>query len=130
MGEPKGGDFSQLNVLSLPLELCCGDPVTGFFRNGYCHTGPHDHGVHTVCSLITNEFLEFSVAAGNDLVTAIPEYEFPGLKSGNRWCLCARRWSQAYEAGCAPRLYLRATHEKTLQIIPLNILKKFAVDLS
>ena len=117
-------------MLGLPIELCCQDPVTGFFRDGHCHTGPLDHGLHTVCAQMTDEFLTFSVAAGNDLVTPMPQFEFPGLKDGDRWCLCALRWQQAYEAGRAPRLYLRATHQKTLEIVSLDVLKQFALDLS
>ena len=111
MGEPSGEPPKQLNVLGLPIELCCQDPVTGFFRDGHCHTGPMDHGLHTVCAQMTDEFLSFSVSAGNDLVTPMPQYGFPGLKAGDRWCLCAMRWHQAHEAGKAPRLYLRATHQ-------------------
>ena len=130
MGEPSGEPPKQLNVLGLPIELCCQDPVTGFFRDGHCHTGPMDHGLHTVCAQITDEFLSFSVSAGNDLVTPMPQYGFPGLKAGDRWCLCAMRWHQAHEAGKAPRLYLRATHQKTLEIVPLNVLKQFALDLT
>jgi uncharacterized protein (DUF2237 family) len=130
MGEPREESQQQLNVLGLPIELCCLDPVTGFYRDGHCHTGPHDHGRHTVCAEMTSEFLDFSVAAGNDLVTPMPQYDFPGLQAGDRWCLCAMRWHQAHEAGQAPRLYLRATHMKTLEIIPLAVLKQFALDLS
>lgn len=130
MGEPSGEPQRQLNVLGLPIELCCMDPVTGFFRDGHCYTGPYDHGRHTVCALMTEEFLTYSVAAGNDLVTPMPQYEFPGLQPGDRWCLCAMRWQQAHEAGQAPRLYLRATHQKTLEIMPLAVLKQFALDLS
>ena len=130
MGEPSDKPSQQLNVLGLPIELCCQDPVTGFFRDGHCHTGPLDHGMHTVCALMTEEFLTFSVAAGNDLVTPMPQYGFPGLKGGDRWCLCAMRWHQAHEAGHAPRLYLRSTHQRTLQVVPLDVLKQFALDLS
>ena len=130
MGEPRGDQNSQLNVLGLPIELCCQDPVTGFFRDGHCHTGPQDHGIHTVCVLMTEEFLEFSVGVGNDLSTPMPQYQFPGLQAGDRWCLCAMRWHQANEAGQAPRIYLRATHMKTLEVVPLNVLKQFALDLS
>ena len=90
----------------------------------------HEHGLHTVCAQMTDEFLAYSVSAGNDLVTPMPQYGFPGLKEGDRWCLCAMRWHQAHEAGEAPRLYLRATHQKTLEIVPLNVLKQFALDLS
>ncbi len=130
MGEPSGEAPRQLNVLGLPIELCCVDPVTGFFRDGHCHTGPHDHGRHTVCALMTEEFLAFSVSAGNDLVTPMPQYDFPGLQPGDRWCLCAMSCHQAHEAVMAPRIYLRATHQKTLEIVPLSVLKQFALDLS
>lgn len=130
MGEPSGESNEQLNALGLPIELCCQDPVTGFFRDGHCHTGPHDHGLHTVCALMTEEFLAFSAAAGNDLSTPIPQHGFPGLKEGDRWCLCAMRWHQAHQAGKAPRLFLRATHQKTLDVVPLDILKQHALDLS
>ena len=130
MGEPSGESPKQLNVLGLSIELCCQDPVTGFFRDGHCHTGPMDHWIHTVCAQMTDDFLAFSSAAGNDLSTPMPQYGFPGLQDGDRWCLCAMRWQQAHEAGQAPRLYLRATHQKTLEIVPLNVLKQFALDLS
>ena len=99
MGEPSGEPSKQLNVLGLAIELCCQDPVTGFFRDGHCHTGPMDHGLHTVCAQMTDEFLSFSVSAGNDLVTPMPQYGFPGLKAGDRWCLCAMRWHQARKRG-------------------------------
>lgn len=125
-----GGGGAQKNVLGGPLALCSGNPVTGFFRTGCCHTGPQDSGVHTVCVVMTDEFLAFSKAAGNDLSTPLKEFGFPGLKSGDRWCLCAARWKEAFDAGKAPRLVLAATHERTLQIAPLEILKKFAVDLN
>ena len=105
MGEPSGDPQGQLNVLGLPIEPCCQDPVTGFFRDGHCHTGPLDHGMHTVCAEMTEGFLNFSVAAGNDLVTPMPQYGFPGLSAGDRWCLCALRWAQAYEAGRSPALF-------------------------
>ncbi len=125
-----GGGGAQKNVLGGPLALCSDNPVTGFFRTGCCHTGPQDSGVHTVCVVMTDEFLAFSKAAGNDLSTPLKEFGFPGLKSGDRWCLCAARWKEAFDAGKAPRLVLAATHERTLQIAPLEILKKFAVDLN
>ena len=130
MGEPSGDPQGQLNVLGLPIELCCQDPVTGFFRDGHCHTGPLDHGLHTVCAEMTEGFLNFSVAAGNDLVTPMPQYGFPGLSAGDRWCLCALRWAQAYDAGHAPRVYLRATHKKTLEVVSLDVLKEYALDIS
>jgi len=124
------GGGAQKNVFGGPLALCSDNPVTGFFRTGCCHTGPQDSGVHTVCVVMTDEFLAFSKAAGNDLSTPLKEFGFPGLKSGDRWCLCAARWKEAFDAGKAPRLVLAATHERTLQIAPLEILKKFAVDLN
>lgn len=125
-----GGGGAQKNVLGGPLALCSDNPVTGFFRTGCCHTGPQDAGVHTVCVVMTGEFLEFSKAAGNDLSTPRKEFGFPGLKAGDRWCLCAARWKEAYDAGKAPKLVLAATHERTLLIAPLDVLKKYAVDLN
>jgi uncharacterized protein (DUF2237 family) len=121
---------AQLNVLGTELEECGLDPVTGFLRDGNCSTGPQDLGSHTVCAIVDESFLEYSLSAGNDLITPMPEYGFPGLKPGDRWCLCASRWKQAYEAGCAPPVYLRATHERALELIELDILKQFARDLS
>jgi uncharacterized protein (DUF2237 family) len=116
------------NVLGEPLQSCCNDPKTGFFRTGYCETGPDDHGVHTVCALMTPEFLRFTVQAGNDLVTPQPGFGFPGLKAGDRWCLCAARWLEAYEAGEAPPVVLEACHERTLDVVPLELLKEHAVE--
>jgi len=121
---------TQLNVLGTELEICCLDPLTGFLRDGNCSTGPQDPGSHTVCAVVDETFLEFSLAAGNDLITPMPEYGFPGLKPGDKWCLCASRWKLAYQANCAPPVYLRATHERALEIIELDILKQFARDLS
>ena len=118
------------NVLGEPLEVCSLDPLTGFTRNGDCETGPRDPGSHTVCARITREFLELSLARGNDLVTPQPEYGFPGLKPGDRWCLCAARWQEALEAGAAPRVVLRATHERALEVVSLADLKSHAFDLS
>lgn len=118
------------NVLGEPLQSCSAAPVTGFFRDGCCNTGPEDVGVHTVCALMTAEFLEFSRARGNDLSTPMPEMGFPGLKPGDRWCLCAARWKEALDAGKAPRVVLTATHEATLDIVALADLKKYAIDLS
>lgn len=118
------------NVLGEPLQSCSAAPVTGFFRDGCCNTGPEDVGVHTVCALMTAEFLEFSRARGNDLSTPMPEMGFPGLKPGDRWCLCAARWKEALDAGKAPRVALTATHEATLDIVALADLKKYAIDLS
>jgi uncharacterized protein (DUF2237 family) len=116
------------NVLGEPLEPCCFAPITGFERNGFCTTGPEDFGVHTVCAQMTKEFLAFSKARGNDLGTPVPEYRFPGLKAGSRWCLCAARWKEAYDAGVAPPVILSATHEATLDHVPLAALRAHAID--
>lgn len=124
---PKGN--RARNVLGGPLAECCADPMTGFYRDGCCNTGPQDHGVHTVCVRVTREFLEFSASRGNDLGTPMPEYGFPGLNPGDRWCLCAARWKEAYDAGQAPRVVLTATHERALEVIPLEALKAHALDL-
>lgn len=102
------------NVLQTELQSCCTDPLTGFYRDGYCHTGPQDTGRHVVCAIMTSEFLAFSKSRGNDLITPIPEYQFPGLKPGDQWCLCALRWKEALEADVAPPVILEATHEKVL----------------
>jgi uncharacterized protein (DUF2237 family) len=112
------------NVLGEPLQPCSMDPLTGFFRDGCCHTGAEDLGSHTVCSIMTASFLAFSKSRGNDLSTPRPEYRFPGLKAGDRWCLCAARWKEAWEAGCAPEVVLEATHEKALRIIPRSVLEE------
>lgn len=121
------------NVLGTNLQCCCANVRgtgigTGFYRNGYCSTGDQDIGRHTVCVQVTKEFLEYSKAVGNDLSTPIPQYYFPGLMDGDLWCLCAQRWVQAYQAGKAPRLYLQATHEKTLTYVPYEILRQYAID--
>ena len=120
--------YPSINVFGKELEMCCEDPETGFFRNGMCDTCREDHGVHTVCILATEDFLIFSKSVGNDLSTPHPEFEFPGLKPGDRWCLCARRWQEAYEQGKAPPVYLESTHEKTLKIVDFNILQGYAVN--
>ena len=119
-------DEAARNVLGGELASCSTEPVTGFYRNGCCETGPEDMGLHTVCAVMTAEFLEFSKAAGNDLSTPRPEFAFPGLKPGDRWCLCAPRWKEALDAGMAPQLVLEACHEETLAIVPLGVLKDFA----
>ena len=119
-------DEAARNVLGGELASCSTSPMTGFYRNGCCETGPHDTGMHTVCAVRTAEFLEFSKAAGNDLSTPRPEFAFPGLKPGDRWCLCAPRWKEALDAGMAPQLVLEACHEETLAIVPLGVLKDFA----
>lgn len=118
------------NVLGEPLEFCSIKPMTGFTRSGSCETGPEDAGNHTVCVQVTSEFLEFSRKAGNDLSTPLPEYGFPGLRPGDRWCLCAPRWQEALDAGAAPRVILRATHERALEAVELKDLKMRALDLS
>ena len=120
-------DEDARNVLGGELESCSLDPVTGFFRNGCCETGPQDTGIHTVCAVMTADFLAFSKAMGNDLSTPVPDYGFPGLKPGDRWCLCAPRWMEALEVGAAPQLVLAATHEETLAMVPLGVLKDHAV---
>jgi len=117
-----------LNVLGTELADCSHDPKTGFYRNGCCETGPDDVGVHTVCAVLTEEFLAFSKSRGNDLSTPRPEFGFPGLKDGDRWCLCAARWLEAYDADCAPRVHLEATHKKTLETAPLEALKEHALE--
>ena len=112
------------NVFGEELITCSSNPITGYFRNGCCDTDETDKGLHTVCVVITNEFLEFSSAVGNDLLTSIPEYNFPGLKEGDRWCLCALRWKQALIHNCAPKVVLESTNEKTLEIVSMDDLIK------
>ena len=119
-----------LNVLGGPLGSCNEDPVTGFFRDGCCNTGPEDLGSHTVCVVMTAEFLAFSKAHGNDLSTPMPEFEFRGLKPGDRWCLCAPRWQEAFAAGKAPKVVLASTHEGALDYAALVDLKRYAIDLN
>jgi uncharacterized protein (DUF2237 family) len=116
----------QYNVYGREIEACCFHPLTGFFRDGFCHTNFEDRGLHTVCIVATREFLEFSAEAGNDLTTEREEFMFPGVKPGDRWCLCAGRWFEAYQAGKAPPVMLESTHEETLAVIPLKILEQFA----
>lgn len=118
----------SLNVLGQPLEPCSTDPVTGFFRDGCCNTGPMDRGQHTVCATMTAEFLALSKYLGNDLSTPRPEYGFAGLKPGDQWCLCASRFLQAHQEGAAPGVRLAATHRATLAIVPLEVLKATALD--
>ena len=120
----------QRNVFGEPIEVCSLNPTTGFYRSGCCETGPEDVGVHTVCVEVTKAFLAFSKARGNDLSTPRPEYGFPGLNPGDRWCLCAERWQEALAAGVAPRVVLTATHEATLEIAELADLKRHALDLA
>lgn len=118
------------NVLGEPLDICSMNPMTGFYRDGCCNTGEEDIGSHTVCAVMTAGFLEFSKSHGNNLSTPVPELGFPGLKPGDRWCLCAPRWQEALEAGQAPRVVLRATHEGALAHCSLRDLKRLAVDLA
>ena len=120
--------YPSINVFGKELEICCEDPETGFFRNGMCDTCREDQGVHTVCILATEDFLKFSKSVGNDLSTPRPEFEFPGIKPGNRWCLCALRWQEAYEQGKAPPVFLESTHERTLELIEFNLLQQYAVN--
>ncbi len=117
---------SSKNILGGPLRSCSQDPLTGFFRDGKCETCAEDFGQHTVCVELTLEFLEFGKRAGNDLMTPVPEYQFPGLQPGDRWCVCAGRWLEAYEAGVAPPVILAATHERAADVIPLAALQQHA----
>jgi uncharacterized protein (DUF2237 family) len=128
----KPDDFGgvQRNVLGGPLGTCSEKPLTGFFRDGCCNTAAEDVGSHTVCVVLTEEFLAFSKARGNDLSTPRPEFDFPGLQSGGRWCLCAARWREALAAGCAPRVVLNSTNESALEIVKLDDLKRHAIDLN
>lgn len=117
------------NALGEPLQLCSLSPKTGYLRDGHCRTRSDDLGSHVVCARVTGEFLDFSRAQGNDLSTPVPDYAFPGLKDGDRWCLCALRWLEAHEAGTAPRIFLQATHERVLEIVDLDLLLPYALDL-
>jgi hypothetical protein len=117
-----------VNVRGSELASCSNEPLTGFFRDGCCNTADADAGCHTVCAVLTRDFLEFSRSRGNDLMTPRPAFDFPGLNEGDRWCLCASRWLEAYRAGCAPRVVLEATHRKTLEIVPLAALESHAVN--
>ena len=119
-----------INVLGEALEACGENPKTGFFRDGYCNTCNQDNGSHTVCVKVTREFLEFSRFRGNDLSTPMPQYNFPGLKPGDSWCLCAARWLEAHENEMAPKVYLMRTHQKALDIVALEILRAYAADLN
>jgi uncharacterized protein (DUF2237 family) len=118
----------SINVLGGDLESCSADPVTGFFRNGCCDTSDMDQGSHTVCAVMTAEFLAYSKYVGNDLSTPRPEFMFPGLKPGDQWCLCAGRFLQAHDEGCAPKVNLSSTHERALDIVPLDVLRQHAAD--
>jgi uncharacterized protein (DUF2237 family) len=119
-----------VNVFGEKLGTCGEEPMTGFYRDGCCNTGPQDAGSHTVCVEVTDAFLQYSRFRGNDLSTPRPEFGFPGLKEGDRWCLCAARWLEAYQQDMAPRVFLRRTHRRALETVPLEVLRKFAVDLN
>ena len=120
----------QKNVLDSELQDCGIDPMTGFYRDGCCNTGPGDVGTHTVCAIMTDEFLEYSKSKGNDLITPRPEFDFPGLKAGDAWCLCALRWEEARQAGCAPSVKLTSTNIKTLEMVEFEDLKAHQIDLN
>ena len=120
----------SLNVFGEELANCSEDPVTGFFRDGCCNTSAEDLGSHTVCIEVTDAFLEYSRFRGNDLSTPMPEHGFPGLQAGDRWCLCAARWLEAYQQEMAPRVFLQRTHQKALEIVPLELLRQYAADLN
>ncbi|MEH2322463.1 MAG: DUF2237 domain-containing protein [Nostoc sp.] len=115
------------NVIGGNLEACCTSPITGFYRDGFCRTGGQDFGSHVVCAEVTSEFLEFTKSHGNDLSTPVPDFNFPGLKPGDRWCLCASRWQEALDAGVAPPVILSATHARALEMVSLDELKKHAL---
>ena len=121
---------SQLNVLGKALKTCSDDPLTGFFRDGCCNSSVNDLGEHTVCAILSDKFLKFSLSKGNDLVTPRKEFDFPGLMEGDRWCLCVDRWIEAYKNACAPRIILEATNIDVLKKIDIEILKKFALDIN
>tara|TARA_B100000902_G_C26919246_1_gene720873 strand:+ start:262 stop:654 length:393 start_codon:yes stop_codon:yes gene_type:complete len=114
-------DVAQsINVFGQPLELCCNSPITGFYRDGFCNTGSSDYGTHVVCSIMTKEFLEYSKSMGNDLSTPNEMYAFPGLKPGDKWCVCVLRWKEAFDAGKAPKVILEATHDKALKYVTIE----------
>lgn len=119
-----------LNVLGTPLLACSFDPLTGYYRDGCCNTDAQDHGSHVVCARVTQAFLDFSLAKGNDLVTPRPEFRFAGLKAGQRWCLCVRRWKEAFDAGVAPGVVLASTHRRALDVVTLEQLQSCALDSS
>ena len=118
----------SINVFCKKLNICCDNPKTGFFRDGYCNTCKEDQGMHTVCILATEEFLEFSKSMGNDLSTPRLEFQFPGVNPGDRWCLCALRWLEAYDNGKAPPVFLESTHIDTLKVVDFNVLQQYAVN--
>jgi uncharacterized protein (DUF2237 family) len=118
---------SEINVLGSKLVSCCQDPITGFYRDGFCHSGPMDLGSHVVCAVMTKEFLEFTKSQGNDLTTPVPAYNFPGLIPGNKWCLCVSRWKEAYVNGVAPKVILESTHHKALEVVSIEDLASCAI---
>lgn len=121
--------MTERNVLGNQLEPCSTDPLTGFYRNGACHTGPEDLGLHTICAVMTTDFLEHQKMIGNNLITPVPEYMFPGLSPGDRWCVTARNWLRAHHDGRAAPVVLESTHETTLEIVPLSVLEMYSVDV-
>ena len=118
----------EKNVFGEELKVCCTSPMTGYFRDGFCNTDEHDHGSHVVCAVMTDDFLEFSKSKGNDLTTPRPEFNFPGLKEGDRWCLCALRWKEAYDAGVAPKVFLESCHLNSLNFVTKEQLAEYAVN--
>jgi uncharacterized protein (DUF2237 family) len=121
--------MEERNVLGGPLEECSAEPLTGFYRDGCCRTGPGDLGSHTICAVVSAEFLEYQQSIGNDLSTPVPQYRFPGLKPGDRWCVTAVNWLRSHEDGVAAYVVLAATHERALEIVPLDVLRQYAVDV-
>ncbi len=119
----------ERNVIGTDLQPCSIDPITGWFRDGTCESAPEDLGSHTICAVVTNEFLDHQTSVGNDLITPMPQYQFPGLKPGDRWCVTARNWLVAYRDGVAAPVVLAATHERALQVVPLDVLQEHAVDV-
>ncbi len=119
----------ELNILGTDLEVCCDNPATGYFRDGFCRTIQEDSGTHILCAVVTQEFLDYTKARGNDLTTPIPQWSFPGLKVGSKWCLCISRWLEAERAGKAPFVILEATHKKALEYTTLEVLQKYEVVL-
>ena len=122
--------MNQLNVFGQPLLSCCYDPLTGFFRDGFCNTNRQDSGTHIICALMTDSFLTFSRDKGNDLITPLPEFDFPGLVNGDYWCICVLRWIEAYENQMAPRIKLASTNKVALDYVDLELLKEFAIDVN
>jgi uncharacterized protein (DUF2237 family) len=118
---------STLNVLGKPLETCSCDPMTGYFRDGFCNTTSDDSGTHVVCAVVTEAFLKYSLSRGNDLITPMPQWQFPGLKAGDKWCLCVSRWKEAEQANVAPLVDLNATHELALNYVSLELLQQYAI---